>query len=249
MACILMPQCSFTNGHFRCILPEETIEEEVKVKTMKGIHMFRRDHTTQMISCKLWDPRLHPYPLLPRKMQPYLDLEGNNSSQLCANSYQVDKTTSLQKTSVPKRAANKKKRTKTLIKRQFIVRLVEKPLLINIEPEAVATTATAKQTSMVQRTATAAKQNSIPLTVCNLSSPKVQEMPNPTMKKSLEREGMFTPNCGSPLMEQQQPKPTATATFATPLTRDDTPWPNTVPASTNVFVARSWPFPPNGNEV
>ena len=43
---------------------------------------------------------------------------------------------------------------------------------------------------------------------------------------------------------------TATATFATLLTRDDTPWPNTVLASTNLFLAwSSWPIPLSVNEA
>ena len=51
-------------------------------------------------------------------------------------------------------------------------------------------------------------------------------------------------------MEQQQPKAKAAATFATPLTSNDTPWPNTVAASTNLFVARSsWLILPNVNEI
>ena len=50
-------------------------------------------------------------------------------------------------------------------------------------------------------------------------------------------------------MEQQQPKATATVTIVTPPTRDDAPWPNTVLASTNLFIARSWIIPPNRNEV
>ena len=52
MACILMPECNFMHGSFRCLLPEETMDMEVKVKMMRGIHTFRRDHTTQVISCK-----------------------------------------------------------------------------------------------------------------------------------------------------------------------------------------------------
>ena len=62
------------------------------------------------------------------------------------------------------------------MKRQFKVRLVEKPLPINIKPEVVTT-----QTSMVKPTATAAKLNPIPLTVYNLSRPKVHEIPSPTV--------------------------------------------------------------------
>ena len=217
---------------------------------MRSIHIFRRDHTTQIINCKPWSPRLHLYPSLIRKMQIYLELEGRDGNQPCTSTYQLGKTTSPQKTSVPKRAAGKKKRTKTSIKRQFMVRLVEKSLPVNTEPEVVATTTASTQTSVVKPTATAARLNPIPLTAYDLSKTKAQEIPNPTRRKFQEGEGPFTPNCGNPPMEQQQPKATATTTFAASPTRDDTPWPNTVPASTHLFLARSsWPISPNGNEV
>ena len=82
-----MPECNFVHGYFRCLLPEETMDMEVKVKMMRGINMFRRDHTTQVISCKPWSPRLHPYPSLIRTMQTYLELEGKDGNQLCTNTY------------------------------------------------------------------------------------------------------------------------------------------------------------------
>ena len=110
MACILMPKCNFAHGYFRCILPEKTADVEVRVKTMKGIHTLRRNCTTQVISCKPWSPRLHPYPSLVRKMQTYLESEGQNINQPCKSPYQVGKLTSLQKTPVPKRAADKEPR-------------------------------------------------------------------------------------------------------------------------------------------
>ena len=54
-------------------------------------------------------------------------------------------------------------------------------------------------------------------------------------------------------MEQQpaslEPKASATVTSAIPPTRYATPWPNTVLASTNLFVARSWLIPPNRNDI
>ena len=54
-------------------------------------------------------------------------------------------------------------------------------------------------------------------------------------------------------MEQQptslEPKASAIATSAISLLRDATPWPNTVLASTNLFIVRSWPNLPNGNEI
>ena len=46
-----------------------------------------------------------------------------------------------------------------------------------------------------------------------------------------------------------EPKASATATSAMPQTRDATPWPNTVLASTKLFVATSWPILPNRNEI
>ena len=68
-----------------------------------------------------------------------------------------------------------------------------------------------------------------------------------------EREVPLILNLNNPLIEQQptplQPKAAAIASAAIPLTRDDIPWPNTVLVSTNLFVARSWLIPHNGNEI
>ena len=84
--------------------------------------------------------------------------------------------------------------------------------------------------------------------VYNLAQSKIQEIPNPT-RKIQEEESPFTPDYSNPLMVQQ-PKATTAATSIAPLTRDDTPGPNTMPASTNLFVAKaSWPIPPNMDEV
>ena len=47
----------------------------VKVKMMRGIHILRRDQTTQVISCNPWSLRLYPYQSLIRKLKTYLELE------------------------------------------------------------------------------------------------------------------------------------------------------------------------------
>ena len=145
------------------------------------------------------------------------------------------------------------------IRKQFKVRLIEKPLSKDGKPEATATTATATQTSMIKPTATStkwpnAKLTSIPLTVHNVPSAKIQEVPRSSMWKPQGGEVPLIPNPNNPLIEQQptplQPKAPATASAAIPPTRDDTPWPNTVLASINLFVGKSsWPIPPNGNEM
>ena len=183
MVCILMPECNFLHRYFRCLLSEETVDVEVKVKMIRGIHTYRRDLTTQVISCKPQSPRLHPYPSLIRKMQTYLEREGKNGNQPHTSTYQLGKTTSPQKTPVPKRAAYKKERTKTPIKRWFKARLVQKSLPVNTEPETVATTTTATKASVVKPIATAAKPSPIPLTVYKMSQTKVQEIANPTIRK------------------------------------------------------------------
>ena len=42
MACDLAPLCNFLYGFFQCQLPEDTIDVEIIVKTMKGIHTFKK---------------------------------------------------------------------------------------------------------------------------------------------------------------------------------------------------------------
>ena len=76
MAFILKPKCSFSWGYFQCKLPEGMVDVEVKIRTMRGIHTFQRDCTTQIISCKPWSPQQHPYPSLAKKMKTYLELKG-----------------------------------------------------------------------------------------------------------------------------------------------------------------------------
>ena len=76
MACILRPECNFLTGYFRCLLPLETVDVEVKVKMMRGIHTFRRDRTSQIIKCNPWSTKLHPYHSLIWKLKIYLEVEG-----------------------------------------------------------------------------------------------------------------------------------------------------------------------------
>ena len=76
MACILQPKCNFLHGFFRCHLPVETVDVEVRITSMQGTHAFRRDRTCQIIKCNPWSTRLHPNPTLIKKMRTYLELVG-----------------------------------------------------------------------------------------------------------------------------------------------------------------------------
>ena len=77
---------------------------------------------------------------------------------------------------------------------------------------------------------------SIPVNVSNLAQGKFEGIPYPTGKP--QEEGPSAPSCNTP-QEKHQPE------TAAPQNREDTPWPNTMPASTNLFdVSASWPIPP-----
>ena len=260
MACILCLRATSCMDTLGANYQRRTIDVEVKVKTMKGIHTFRRDRTTQIIYCKPWSSRLCPYLSLVRRMQSYLKLKGQDANQPCPSSNQAVSPTLLWKTPVPKKAIDRrqKKRSKMPIRKQFKVRLIEKPLSHTTKPEATATTAAATQTLMMKPTAMSTKWPTpkltpIPLTVYNVPSAKIQEVPRSSMQKPQGGEVPLIPNLNNPPMEQQptalQPKAPATASAATLPTRDDTPWSNSVLVSTNLFVARSWPIPPNENEI
>ena len=203
---------------------------------------------------------LLPEKTVVRRMQIYLELKGQDASQPHSGSNQTIRPTSLWKAPVPKKAIdkNQKKRSKMPIRKQLKVRLIEKYLSLSSEPEAVATTATAMQTLMMKPTATStkwptAKLTPVPLTVYNLPSTKIQEVPSSSIQKPQGAEGPFIPNSNNAPLEQQptsvEPKAPATALSAIPATRDVTPWPNTVPASKNLFVVKSWLIHSNGSEI
>ena len=76
MAYTLKPKCNFLQGLFRCHLPIETVDIEVKITSMQGTCVFRRDQTTQLIKCTPWSSRLCPHLTIIKKMRTFLELEG-----------------------------------------------------------------------------------------------------------------------------------------------------------------------------
>ena len=76
MACILQPECNFLHGYFRCQLPVEVVDMEVKITSLHGTHIFRRDRMTQLIKCTPWSMALCPHPAIVKKMRTFLGVEG-----------------------------------------------------------------------------------------------------------------------------------------------------------------------------
>ena len=76
MVCLLQPECNFLHGFFRCKLPVEVVDVEVKITSMQGMHIFRRDRMTQPIRCTTWSMRLHLHPTIIKKMRTLLEVES-----------------------------------------------------------------------------------------------------------------------------------------------------------------------------
>ena len=76
MACLPQPECNFLHGFLRCKLLIEVVDVEVKITSLQGTHIFRRDWTTQVIKCTLWSTRLCPHPTNIKKMKTFLEVEG-----------------------------------------------------------------------------------------------------------------------------------------------------------------------------
>ena len=76
MACLLQPECNFLHRYFRCKLPVEVVDMEVKVMSMQGTHIFRRDQMIQLVRCILWTPNLCLHPNMVKKMKTFLEVEN-----------------------------------------------------------------------------------------------------------------------------------------------------------------------------
>ena len=133
----------------------------------------------------------------------------------------------------------KKRRTRVPAKRRYKVRVIAQPIPTNPTPTTpvnstltvptptVATTST--QMPVVKSTAT-----SILVMVYNLTIGKFDEVPYPS-ERSQASNNPFVHNSNPPPLEAIPNAPV----------RDGTPWPTTIPASTNLFEARAgWPVHP-----
>ena len=112
---------------------------------------------------------------------------------------------------------------------------------VNSIPPAVPTPTVATCTARSQMPLVKSAVTSIPATVYNLVKGKFKGIPYPTGWLQVE-ENPSAPSCN---MSQQRQQPEATPNVTNFQVREDTPWPNTMPASTNLFEARAnWPIPP-----
>ena len=76
MVCLLQPECNFLHSLFRCKLLAEVVDVEVKITSMQGTHIFRRERTTQLIKCTPCSTALYLHPTIIKKMKTFLEVEG-----------------------------------------------------------------------------------------------------------------------------------------------------------------------------
>ena len=166
----------------------------------------------------------------------YLELEGKLGPkpqpqlQPYTSTSFHDRNSLTRKTLVPKKA-EKKGRAKAPVKRRFKVRVIAQPMPANptlpvnlippTEPSPTVTTLTATAQMPVAKSAA----TSIPVTVYNLVQGNF-ERPYLTGRPQVE-ENPSAPSYNTP-QQRQQPE------AAAPQNREDTPWPNIMPASTNL---------------
>ena len=247
MACILRPECNFLNGYFRCLLPVETVDVEVKVNTMRGTNTFRRDRTSQIIKCNPWTTKLYPYSCLIQKMKMYLELEGKlgpkprpqlqtqlqpTLPQPSTSAHPQNNNPMTRKALRPK-ISDKRRRT-MLTKRSYKVRVIAKPI-----PTTPSPTTPVNSTAPTPTIATASTQ-----------TPMVNSAAMSILVTVWQKESSV-----KFLTQQEDPKPKESLPFITPThnhlhtysmsqSEKPPPWPSTGSASKNLFEARiDWPIP------
>ena len=118
MACLLQPECNFLHRYFRCKLPVEAVDVEVKIMSMQGMHIFRRDRMTQLVRCMPWTPNLCLHPNMVKKMRTFLKVENKMGPIIPAPANQYRLPLPEMNPNVRKGNATEKRRTVTP-KRKF----------------------------------------------------------------------------------------------------------------------------------
>ena len=88
MACKLAANCNFLFQCFSCNLPEDTIDVNLKVHTLWGIHVDKKDRSTQVIKCSPQGTEVKPFLSPQRKMMEYIRQRQVIATPFANRSYQ-----------------------------------------------------------------------------------------------------------------------------------------------------------------
>ena len=127
MVCILQPKCNFLHWFFRCHLPVEMVDMEVRITSMQGTHTFRRDRMCQIIKCNPWSTSLCPHPTIIKKMKTYLESEGKLGPKCPPQSDQSRPIQPDANPHVRKETKATEKRKKLIPTKKYKVKVVARP--------------------------------------------------------------------------------------------------------------------------
>ena len=71
MASQINPVCNFSFG-FLCDLPEDTIDIDFKIKTIRGIHTYKEDHDLGTNKFRPWGLHVTQFEPLKEKMAKFI---------------------------------------------------------------------------------------------------------------------------------------------------------------------------------
>ena len=88
MACELAMQCDLVLRFLRCALPEDTINVDIKVCTLKVIHTFKKNYKSQTSKCSPWGAEVQSYPALRKRMKEFMHRRQATTNPYANKSYQ-----------------------------------------------------------------------------------------------------------------------------------------------------------------
>ena len=73
MAIDISPMCDFIFISIRTSLPMDTVDIDLTIWMVKGIYMYRKDHTAESTIFTPWNNKVIPFPSLRHKIQAFQD--------------------------------------------------------------------------------------------------------------------------------------------------------------------------------
>ena len=85
---IYRPICKFLTGSLRITLMTDTVDVELTVWMVKGIYVYRKDHTMESTIVTSWSKNVTPFPSLRHKIEAYKDKQRDKKVLQWTNSFQ-----------------------------------------------------------------------------------------------------------------------------------------------------------------
>ena len=121
MACEISPLCDFLFGLIRTSLPMDTVDVELTAWMVKGIYMYRKDHTMKPTIFTPWNKKVIPSPLM-HKIQAYKEDKRNETSLQQNNGHMF------QFSAPPMTSRNPRKRTPGKIRARWLSKYRYNPM-------------------------------------------------------------------------------------------------------------------------